>query len=138
MTLSADDARSFIRLHHRGVLATTRSDEAPQLSPVLVGVDDDGSLIVSTRAAASKTANVRRRGRASVCVFEDTFFGDWVQAEGPATVESLPEAMDALVRYYRLVAGEHPDWADYRAAMERERRVVLRIRIERVGPSRAG
>src|ERR1700738_3449369 len=102
MTLSADDARSFIRSHHRGVLATLRRDGMPQMSPVLVGVDDDGSLIVSTRETAMKTANIRRRGQAAVCVFDDGFYGQWVQAEGSATVESLPGAMDGLVRYYRL------------------------------------
>jgi PPOX class probable F420-dependent enzyme len=138
MTLSADDVRTFLRSHHRGVLATIRRDGAPQMSPVTVGVDNDGSLLISTRETAIKTANVRRTGRASVCAFEDGFFGQWVQAEGPASVESLPAAMDGLVRYYRLVAGEHPDWDDYRQAMERDRRVLLRIQIERVGPNRAG
>jgi PPOX class probable F420-dependent enzyme len=138
MTLSADDVRGFIRSHRRGVLATVRRDGAPQLSPILVGVDDDRTLLISSRETAVKTANVKRHGWASVCVFEDGFFGEWVQAEGPASVESLPEAMEGLVRYYRLVAGEHPDWDDYRAAMERERRVLLRIHIERVGPTRSG
>ena len=138
VTLTADDVRTFIQSHHRGVLATLRGDGLPQLSPVLVGVDDDGSLVISTREPAMKTANVRRRGWASVCVFDDAFFGQWVQAEGPAAVESLPSAMDGLVRYYRQVAGEHPDWDDYRGAMERERRVLLRIQIERAGPNRSG
>ena len=138
MTVSVDDARAFIRSHHRGVLATLRRDGRPQLSPVLVGTDDDGSLIVSTREAALKTANVRRHAWASVCVFNDRFFGEWIQAEGPASVESLPAAMDGLVRYYQLVAGEHPDWDDYRAAMQRERRVLLRIHITRAGPSQSG
>jgi PPOX class probable F420-dependent enzyme len=138
MTVTAKDVRSFVASHHRGVLATTRRDGMPQLSPVLVGVDDDGSLVLSTRQAAMKTANVRRHAWASVCVFDDAFFGDWVQAEGKATVESLPSAMDGLVRYYRLVAGEHPDWDEYRNAMDRDRRVLLRIRIERVGPNRSG
>jgi PPOX class probable F420-dependent enzyme len=135
---SPDEVREFIRSHHRGVLATLRRDGRPQLSPVLVGVDDDGSLIISTRETAMKTLNVRRNGWASVCVIQDGFFGNWVQAEGPATIDSLPEAMEALVRYYKLVSGEHRDWDDYRAAMRRERRVILRIRIERAGPSRAG
>ena len=138
MTLSADDVRSFIRSNHRGVLATMRRDGAPQLSPVLVGVDDDGSLVISTREAALKTANVRRQGWASVCMFEDAFFGNWVQAEGSASIESLPAAMDGLVRYYQLVAGEHPDWNEYRNAVERDRRVLLRIHIDRVGPNRSG
>jgi hypothetical protein len=95
-------------------------------------------MIISTSELAMKTINIRRVGRASVCAFEDNFFGRWVQAEGPATVESLPEVMESLVRYYRLVSGEHPDWEDYRAAMERQHRVLLRIQIERAGPARQG
>jgi PPOX class probable F420-dependent enzyme len=138
MTLSADDVRTFIRSHHRGVLATMRRDGRPQMSPVLVAVDEDGSLTISTRETALKTTNVRRQGWAGVCMFEDGFFGQWVQAEGPARVESLPAAMDGLVHYYRLVAGEHPNWDQYRQAMARERRVLLRIQIDRVGPNRSG
>ena len=138
MTASVDEAREFIRANPRGVLATLRADGKPQMSPILVAVDEDGTLIISTREPAMKTLNVRKRSWASVCVFENAFFGGWVQAEGSATVESLPEAMEGLVRYYRLVRGEHPDWDEYRQAMRRERRVLLRISIERVGPSRSG
>ena len=138
MSLTADEVRDFVRANHRGVLATLRRDGSPQLSPVLIGVDDDGSLLISTRETAMKTANVRRHPRAWVCVMRDEFFGQWVQAEGEASVESLPAAMDGLVRYYRLVAGEHPDWDDYRRAMQRERRVLVRIRIDRAGPTRQG
>ena len=138
MTLTADSVRDFVRSNHRGVLATLRRDGAPQMSPVLIGVDDDGSLVISTRETAMKTANVRRQPQAWVCVFPNEFFGQWVQAEGSAIVESLPAAMDGLVRYYRLVAGEHPDWDEYRAAMVRERRVILRMRITRAGPDLFG
>jgi PPOX class probable F420-dependent enzyme len=138
MSLTPDEVRDFVRANHRGVLATLRRDGSPQLSPVLIGVDDDGSLLISTRETAMKTANVRRHPRAWVCVMRDEFFGQWVQAEGVASVESLPAALDGLVRYYRLVAGEHPDWDDYRRAMQRERRVLVRIRIDRVGPTRQG
>jgi len=138
MSLTPDDVRAFIRTHHRGVLATSRRDGGAQLSPVLVAVDEDGSLLISTREPAMKAANVRRHPHASVCVFADEFFGDWAQAEGRATVESLPEALDGLVRYYQLVAGEHPDWEEYRSAMQRDRRVLVRIRIDRVGPLRQG
>ena len=58
--------------------------------------------------------------------------------EGPVEVVSLPEAMDGLVAYYRQISGEHPDWDEYRAAMEQERRVLLRITVERAGPDQAG
>jgi PPOX class probable F420-dependent enzyme len=104
----------------------------------VVATDDDGALIVSTSETAAKTANLRRHPRAALCLFTDQFFGPWYQAEGPVTIESLPEAMEDLVRYYRLVLGEHPDWDDYRSAMVRERRVLLRLQIERVSPSKAG
>lgn len=138
MSTSVDRLRAFIGSHHRGVLATLRQDGRPQLSPVLVGLDDDGSLVISTRETAIKTTNIRRTPWASVCVFVDGFFGEWVQAEGAASVESLPDAMEGLVRYYRRIAGEHPDWDEYRAAMQQARRVLLRIRVDRVGPSQSG
>ena len=136
--VTPDEAREFRRAHHRAVLATVRRDGRPQLSPILVGIDDDGAMIVSTRESAMKTANVRRAGWASVCAFGDGFFGAWVQAEGAARVEALPDAMDGLVRYYRLVAGEHRDWDEYRAAMQRDKRVLVRIQIERAGPNIGG
>ena len=132
MTVTVDDVRAFLRSHHHAVLATLRRDGRPQMSPILVGIDDDGSMIVSTSEATVKTLNIRRIGWASVCAFEDRFIGRWVQAEGRASVESMPDALDGLVRYYRLLAGEHPDWDDYRAAMARDRRVLLRIQLDRV------
>ena len=73
-----------------------------------------------------------------ICVFDDGFFGPWVQIDGTAEVVSLPDAMELLIDYYRRIAGEHPDWADYRHAMERERRVLLRISIDSAGPDQKG
>jgi PPOX class probable F420-dependent enzyme len=131
-------AADFLRAHHRAVLATSRSDGMPQLSPVTCTVDDEGRVLVSTRETAVKTKNLRRRPRASLCVLTDTFFGEWVQVEGDAELISLPGAMDLLVDYYRRVSGEHPDWDDYRAAMIRDRRVIVRITITRAGPDVSG
>jgi PPOX class probable F420-dependent enzyme len=131
-------AADFLRAHHRAVLATSRSDGMPQLSPVACTVDDEGLVLISTRETAVKTKNLRHRPRASLCVFTDTFFGEWVQVEGDAEVISLPDAMDLLVEYYRRVSGEHPDWDDYRAAMIRDRRVIVRITITRAGPDVSG
>ena len=131
-------AADFLRAHHRAVLATSRSDGMPQLSPVTCTVDDEGRVLISTRETAVKTKNLRHRPRASLCVFTDTFFGEWVQVEGDAELISLPDAMDLLVEYYRRVSGEHPDWDDYRAAMIRDRRVIVRITITRAGPDVSG
>ena len=132
--MDLDEAREFVRGHHRAVLATMRKDGTPQLSPVTPGVDDAGAIVVSTRETAAKTKNVRRDGRAWICVFTDQFFGQFVQLEGSVTVVSLPDAMDGLVDYYRSISGEHPDWDDYRAAMVRDQRVLLRIELTRAGP----
>ena len=135
-----DPARAleFTRAHHRAVLATFRAGGLPQLSPVLAAADEAGRVLISTREAAAKTRNLRRDPRASLCVISDGFFGDWIQLDGTAEVISLPDAMELLVGYYRLVAGEHPDWDDYRAAMERDRRVILRLSITRAGPDYSG
>ena len=131
-------AQQFLTTHHRAVLSTRRRDGRPQLSPVSVGIDDAGRAIVSSRETAYKTRNLRRDPRASLCVFVDGFFGPWIQIDGTAEVISLPDAMELLVDYYRRVAGEHPDWADYRRAMEHERRVLLRISIDSAGPDQKG
>jgi PPOX class probable F420-dependent enzyme len=136
--MDPDAARAFIGTHHRAVLATTRADGRPQLSPVLCAVDEKGRVLISTRETAVKTRNLRRDPQASLCVFSDGFFGEWVQAEGETEILSLPSAMDVLIDYYRRVAGEHQDWDDYRAAMERDRRVALRITITRAGPDISG
>ena len=131
-------AREFLRANHRAVLATTRSDGRPQLSPVTAGVDAEGRILVSTRETAIKAKNLARDPRVSLCVLNDGFFGEWVQADGTAEIVHLPEAMDLLVDYYRGISGEHPDWDDYREAMRRERRVMVRITITRAGPDASG
>jgi len=131
-------AADFLRAHHRAVLATLRSDGRPQLSPVTCTVDDKGRVLISTRETAIKTRNLRRRPQVSLCVFTDNFFGQWVQVEGDVEIIPLPEAMDLLVDYYRRISGEHPDWDDYRAAMVRDKRVILRIAITRAGPDVSG
>ena len=138
MATSLQDALEFIRQHHRAVLVTTRGDGRPQVSPVTCAVDDDDKVVVSTRETAMKTKNLRRRPEATLCVVTDEFFGEWVYVAGTVEIVSLPEAMEGLVTYYRSVAGEHPDWDDYRAAMEREQRVLLRITVEDAGPNVAG
>ena len=130
--------RAYLADNHHAVMATMRADGRPQMSPVICGVDADGYVVVSTRETAYKTRNLLRDPRVSLCVLPDGFFGEWVQVDGTATVVHLPEALDGLVDYYRRVAGEHPDWDDYRNAIKRERRVLVRIALERAGPTRSG
>jgi PPOX class probable F420-dependent enzyme len=136
--MGPDDAREFVASNHRAVLITHRASGGLQSSPVLVGVDGDGRIVISTREAAYKTRNLRRDPSAVLCVFSDDFFSGWLQVEGTAQVVSLPEAMEGLVDYYRRISGEHPDWDEYRLAMRQQRRVLLRVSIDRVGPTRGG
>ncbi len=135
--MELDHARQFLSHNHRAVMVTIRGDGRPQTSLVACGVDGGGRVVVSTRETAVKTRNLRRDPRVTLCVMSDDF-GGWVQVDGRAEIVSLPEAMEGLVDYYRRVSGEHPDWDDYRAAMERERRVLIRLRIEQAGPDRHG
>lgn len=136
--MDLDEARAFLAANHRAVLATFRRDGRPQMSPVLCAVDSDGRVVVSTREPAMKTKNLRRDPRAALCVMTDAFFGPWTQVEGDAEVVSLPDAMDGLIDYYRRTAGEHEDWDAYRSAMQRERRVLIRITLTRAGPNASG
>lgn len=137
--MDLDEATAVVRTQHHAVLATTRRDGTVQMSPVAAGVDEHGRVIISSREAAYKVRNLRRDPRAWICVLPDGFYGGrWIQIDGTAEIVSLPEAMDLLVGYYRSVAGEHPDWDEYRAAMQREQRVMIRVLPTRAGPDRSG
>jgi PPOX class probable F420-dependent enzyme len=131
-------ATSFLSAHPRAVLATTRADGRPQLSPVVAAVDDAGRILVSTREPAIKARNLARDPRASLCVLSEGFFGEWVQADGTAELIHLPDAMPILEDYYRRISGEHPDWPEYREAMRRDRRLIIRITVDRAGPDVSG
>ena len=136
--MDIEQARSFVRQHHRAVLATRTHDGGIQQSPVLVGVDEQGRFTVSSRETAYKTKNLRRDPWVQLCVLTDSFFGPWIYVEGEADVLSLPDAMEPLVDYFRGVAGEHDDWEEYRASMRAERRVLVRIVGRHAGPDRQG
>jgi PPOX class probable F420-dependent enzyme len=128
----------FLRPRHRAVLLTRRGSGAAQLSPVTCGVDAEGRIVVSTYPQRAKAANARRDPAVSLCVLSDDFDGPWVQVDGVAEVLDLPEALDPLVEYYRGISGEHPDWDEYRAAMTRQGKALLRISVTGWGPVATG
>lgn len=136
--MDVGEARKFLMEHHGGVLVTFRRDGSLQLSPVSPGVDAEGRVIITTRETAYKTRNIRRDSRVSLCVFTEAFHGAWVRIDGRGSVLSLPEAMEPLVDWHRRVKGEHADWSVYRKTMEEQKRVLIRISIERAGPDRRG
>jgi PPOX class probable F420-dependent enzyme len=133
-----DELLDFIRPRHQAVLLTSRADGSPQASPVTCGVDGAGRIVVSTYPERAKTANARRDSRASVLVLSDDFGGPWVQVDGDAEVLDLPESVEPLVEYFRSISGEHPDWDEYREAMRRQGKSLIRVTPRRWGPVATG
>ena len=133
-----DGLLAFLRERHNGILVTTRGDGRPQLSPVTCGVDADGRIVVSTYPQRAKARNARRDPRVSMCVLSDDFGGAYVQVDGQAEVLDLPEALEPLVEYFRCISGEHPNWDEYREAMVRQGKCLIRITIDDWGPVATG
>jgi PPOX class probable F420-dependent enzyme len=134
-----DGLVGFMRPRHQVVLATQRADGSPQMSPVTMGVDQEGAILIATYPERAKARNLRLRPEVTVCVLSDGFTGEWVQVSGVATVIDLPEALDGLVEYFRSISGEHPDWDEYRQAMIDQGKALIRIVPEQWGPiSRGG
>jgi PPOX class probable F420-dependent enzyme len=133
-----DELMGFVRPRHRALLVTTRRDGAPQLSPVTCGLDASGRILVSTYPERAKTHNARREPRVSVCVLSDEWDGPYVQVDGDAEVLDLPEALEPLVDYFRVISGEHPDWDEYREAMKSQGKSLIRVTPTRWGPIATG
>jgi PPOX class probable F420-dependent enzyme len=133
-----DELLDFIRPRHQAVLLTWRADGSPQTSPITCGVDEGGRIVVSTYPDRAKAVNARRDSRATVLVLSDDFGGPWVQVDGDAEVLDLPESVEPLVEYFRSISGEHPDWDEYREAMRRQGKSLIRVTPRRWGPVATG
>lgn len=137
-SVSRAELLEFVRPRHRAILVTMRADGSPQCSPLTCGVDGEGRIVVATYPERAKTRNARRDPRVSVIVLSDEWNGPWVQIDGTAEVIDVPEAVEPLVEYFRVISGEHPDWAEYREAMVRQGKSLIRITPERWGPVATG
>ncbi|MFI9774430.1 PPOX class F420-dependent oxidoreductase, partial [Streptomyces sp. NPDC051956] len=133
-----DELLDFVRPRHRALLLTARADGTPQASPLTCGVDDSGRIVVSTYPERAKTRNAKRNPQVSVVVLSDDWNGPWVQIDGTAEVIDSPESVEPLVEYFRNISGEHPDWDEYRAAMLKQGKSIIRITPERWGPVATG
>jgi PPOX class probable F420-dependent enzyme len=137
--VAKDELIEFIKVRHHAIVITTRKDGGPQASPVTCGVDDQGRIVIATYPERAKTRNARRDPEhVSVMFLSDDFGGPWVQVDGTAEVLDVPEAVDALVDYFRSISGEHPDWAEYRAAMAAQGKSLLRVTPVRWTPIATG
>lgn len=136
--VTREEVLAFLRPRHHAVLLTRRRNGAPQMSPVTCGVDDAGRVVVSTYPDRAKAANARRDPAVSLCVVSDDWNDPWIQVDGTAEVIDAPESVEPLVEYYRNIAGEHPDWAEYRQAMLDQDKSIIRVTIESWGPVATG
>jgi len=137
-TVGREELLEFLRPRHHAILMTTRRDGRPQASPNTCGVDAEGRIVISTYPERAKAMNIRRNEKTSVLVLSDDFGGAWVQVDGTAEVLDLPEALEPLVEYFRVISGEHPDWDEYRQAMRDQGKSLIRVTIDRWGPIATG
>ncbi|MFF1307323.1 PPOX class F420-dependent oxidoreductase [Streptomyces sp. NPDC058307] len=136
--VSLDELLDFVRPRHRAILLTRRADGSPQASPLTCGVDDSGRIVVSTYPERAKTRNAKRDAQVSVIVLSDEWNGPWVQVDGTAEVIDSPESVEPLVEYFRNISGEHPDWDEYRSAMVKQGKSIIRVTPVRWGPVATG
>ena len=136
--VSLDELLAFVRPRHHMVVVTRRKDGTPQLSPVTGGVDDDGRIVIATYPERAKAKNARRDPTGSVLVLSDEWNDAWVQVDGPIEVLDIPDSIEPLVEYFRVIAGEHDDWDEYRTAMIRQGKSLIRLTPEHWGPLATG
>jgi PPOX class probable F420-dependent enzyme len=137
-TVTREQLLEFLRTRHHAILLTSKKDGGPQLSPVTSGVDAQGRLVIATYPQRAKVHNIRRAARVSACVLSEDWDGPWVQLDGYAEVLDLPESVEPLVEYFRSIAGEHSDWDEYREAMRKQGKSLIRVTIENWGPIATG
>ena len=137
-SVDRDQLLEFLRPRHHVILMTRKQDGSPQLSPVSAGVDGEGRVVIATYPQRAKTVNARRDARVSLCFLSDEWDDAWVQVNGTAEVLDVPDAVEPLVDYFRSIAGEHPDWDEYREAMVRQGKSLLRVTIDSWGPIATG
>jgi PPOX class probable F420-dependent enzyme len=133
-----DALNDFLRPRHHAVLVTTRADGSPQMSPVTCGLDTEGRVVISSYPQRAKSRNAKRNPRVSVLVLSDEFNDAYVQVDGTAEVLELPDSVEPLVEYFRVISGEHPNWDEYREAMRKQGKCLIRVTIDRWGPVATG
>jgi PPOX class probable F420-dependent enzyme len=129
------DAQDFLQLNRRACIAVRQKDGWPQMTLVTPGIDPQGRVIITSRGTTFKVKHLRRDPRVSMLIFGEQYSGSkFVQIHGTAEIIELPQAMDILIYWYKQVRGEHKNWEAYKKQMADEKRVIIRVKIEKVGP----
>ena len=128
-------AKKFLQDNHRACIAVRQIDGLPQMTFVTPGIDAEGRVIITSRGTTYKIKHIRRDPRVSMLIFGEQYSGSkFVQIHGAAEIIELPQAMDILIYWYKQVRGEHKNWDEYKKQMADEKRVIIRVTIEKVGP----
>ena len=128
-------AQKFLRDNHRACIAVRQKDGWPQMTLVTPAIDVEGRIIITSRGTTYKIKHLRRDPRVSMLIFGEQYSGSkFVQIHGTAELIELPKAMDILIYWYKQVRGEHKNWDDYKKQMQDEKRTIIRVTIEKVGP----
>ena len=129
------DAQKFLQENHRACIAVRQKDGWPQLTLVTPGIDPEGRVIITSRGTTYKVKHLRRDPRVSLLIFGEQYSGSkFVQIHGNAEIIEQAQAMDTLIYWHKQVRGEHKNWDEYREQMQNEKRVIIRVAIEKVGP----
>ena len=129
------DAQKFLQQNHRACIAVRQKDGWPQMTFVSPGIDPQGRVIITSRGTTYKIKHLRREPRVSMLIFGEQYSGSkFVQIHGTAEIIEQPAAMDMLIYWYKQVRGEHTNWAAAPTRMGDEKRVIIRVSIEKVGP----
>ena len=129
------DAQKFLQQNHRACIAVRQKDGWPQMTFVTPAIDAEGRVIITSRGTTYKIKHLRRDPRVSLLIFGEQYSGSkFVQIHGTAEIIELPDAMDTLIYWYKQVRGEHKNWDEYKTKMTDEQRVIIRVKMEKVGP----
>jgi len=129
------DAQKFLQQNHRACIAVRQKDGWPQMTFVSPGIDPQGRVIITSRGTTYKIKHLRRDPRVSMLIFGEQYSGSkFVQIHGAAEIIEQSAAMDMLIYWYKQVRGERKNWEEYKKRMADEKRVIIRVNIEKVGP----
>jgi PPOX class probable F420-dependent enzyme len=129
------DAHKFLQENHRACIAVRQKDGWPQMTLVTPGIDAEGRVIITSRGTTYKLKHLRRDPRVSMLIFGEQYSGSkFVQIHGTAEIIDLPDAMDMLIYWYKQLRGEHKNWDEYRKQMVDQKRAIIRVKIDKVGP----
>ncbi len=137
--MKISDAQDFLKDNHHGVLVARKKDGSLQMTLVSPVIDADGKVIVTSRETTYKVKNIRRNPQISLLVFGGQFHGsNYIQIDGKAEIIPQPQAMDIVLDWHRQIRGEPASWDEVREKTKAERRIAMRITIEKVGPQSRG